>query len=60
MTGPVYKDYRNLRMSLVTVSYEALNPGSALVDVINVIWMELESEYTGSGPHAQRKTDARG
>ena len=38
MTGPVNKDYIwNLRMSLVTVSYEALNPGSALVDVINVI-----------------------
>lgn len=56
MTGPVYKDYRNLRMSLVTVSYEALNPGSALVDVINVIWMELASEYTGSGidwPHSR-------
>ena len=56
MTGPVYKDYRNLRMSLVTVSYEALNPGSALVDVINVIWMELVSEYTGSGidwPHSR-------
>ena len=56
MTGPVNKDYRNLRMSLVTVSYEALNPGSALVDVINVIWMELASEYTGSGidwPHSR-------
>ena len=58
MTGPVNKDYRNLRMSLVTVSYEALNPGSALVDVINVIWMELNgaSEYTGSGidwPHSR-------
>lgn len=56
MTGPVNKDYRNLRMSLVTVSYEALNPGSALVDVINVIWMELVSEYTGSGidwPHSR-------
>ena len=38
MKGPAYEDYyRNLRMSLVTVSYEALNPGSALVDVINVI-----------------------
>ena len=37
MTGPVNKDYRSLPMSLVTVSYEALNPGSALVDVINVI-----------------------
>lgn len=57
MTGPVNKDYIwNLRMSLVTVSYEALNPGSALVDVINVIWMELVSEYTGSGidwPHSR-------
>ena len=56
MTGPVNKDYRSLPMSLVTVSYEALNPGSALVDVINVIWMELASEYTGSGidwPHSR-------
>lgn len=50
MKGPAYEDYyRNLRMSLVTVSYEALNPGSALVDVINVIWTELASEYTGAG-----------
>ena len=56
MKGPVYKDYGNLRISLVTVSYEALNPGSALVDVINVIWMDLASEYTGSGidwPHSR-------
>ena len=55
MKRPAYKDYRNLRISLVTVSYEALNPGSALVDVINVIWMDLASEYTGAGidwPHS--------
>ena len=37
MKGAVYKDYGNLRISLVTVSYEALNPGSALMNVINVI-----------------------
>ena len=37
MKGPVYKDYGNLRISFVTVSYEALNPGSVLMDVINVI-----------------------
>ena len=49
------KTQKHLHNSSVTVSYEALNPGSALEDVRKVIWMELATEYTGSGmfwPHS--------
>ena len=49
------KTQKHLHISSVTVSNEALNPGSALEDVRKVIWMELASEYTGSGmfwPHS--------
>ena len=49
------KTQRHLHISSVTVSYEALNPGRPSEDVLKVIWMELASEYTGSGmfwPHS--------
>ena len=49
------KTQKHLHISSVTVSYEALNPGSALETVLKVITMELVSEYTGSGmfwPHS--------
>ena len=49
------KTQKHLHISSVTVSYEALNPGSALEAVFKIIWMELVSEYTGSGmcwPHS--------
>ena len=49
------KTQKHLHISSVNVSYEALNPGSSLEAVLKVIWMELVSEYTGSGmfwPHS--------